>query len=952
MHEGNGLRVLYTNSDQFVNKRDDLCMLISGSEPDLIFITEVIPKAQVMPIAPALLELPGFTMYCNFDPGGLNLGRSGKRGICMYVSTTLKATQVYFPDCPFEEQMWLQLPLTGSDRLLLGCIYRSPSGTGQDVDDLVQLLEHAVTAGNSHMFVSGDFNMPQIDWELGRSVAPEGHYTHRFVHATQDLFLHQHVLEPTRFRQGETAHTLDLIFTNEMGMAKNLQYCPGLGCSDHVVICLDLMCYSARQESQDLRLNFNRANFDKLNEQLLEADWRDDENMTIEERYNTLKTTLTKFVEKSVPMARPKSKKKNLYINRAAIKLKKKKRALWQVYQHSQDAISYAQFTRCRNQLRKMTRRLRKDFEQSLASSVKKTPKAFWRYANSRMKTRSTIGNLRNADGSVASIDADKANTLNRFFSSTFVSENTSTIPVLPDASSDVPALETVDFPTHLVEQKLASLRPSSSPGPDGLHPRLLAATAVSLAPHWAKIFKESMESGHLPKEWKAANVTPIFKKGDKQLPGNYRPISLTAIPCKVMESIIRDELMTHLIQSDQLHEAQHGFRPKRSCATQLLSTLDDWSKMVENGDSVDAVFLDFSKAFDSVPHMHLLRKLQQYGVSGRLLNWIEAFLVGRQQRVVVNGCASDWVAVTSGVPQGSVLGPLLFILYVNDLPAALQCPIKLFADDAKIYQSASRVPSDGQVLQTDLDVAVAWSTKWLLPFNKAKCSTLHFGRANARTDFSMQGTILKSVTVERDLGILVDSDLKFREQAASAVSKASQILAVIRRSFQLLDRTTLPLLFKTLVRPHLEYGNVAWGPFNRADQKLVERVQRRATRLVEEIRTEPYAERLRLLGLPSLYYRRRRGDMITVFQLLHGGVDLDPALFFTLSSTSTRGHQWKISKPEAVTRIRRNSFAVRVVNDWNALPNHVVSAATVNQFKARLDSHWAHLQYTVPHQD
>ena len=144
----------------------------------------------------------------------------------------------------------------------------------------------------------------------------------------------------------------------------------------------------------------------------------------------------------------------------------------------------------------------------------------------------------------------------------------------------------------------------------------------------------------------------------------------------------------------------------------------------------------------------------------------------------------------------------------------------------------------------------------------------------------------------------------------------------------------------------------MAWGPFNRADQKLVERVQWRATRLVEEIRTEPYAERLRLLGLPSLNYCRRRGDMITVFQLLHGGVDLDPALFFTLSSTSTRGHQWKISKPEAVTRIRRNSFAVRVVNDWNALPNHVVSAATVNQFKARLDSHWAHLQYTVPHQD
>ena len=225
------------------------------------------------------------------------------------------------------------------------------------------------------------------------------------------------------------------------------------------------------------------------------------------------------------------------------------------------------------------------------------------------------------------------------------------------------------------------------------------------------------------------------------------------------MELIIHGEPMTHLSQSDQLHEAQHGFRPKCSYMNQVLSTLDDWSKMVENGDQ----------------YVHLLRKLQQYGVSGRLLNWIKAFLVGRQKRVVVNGHASDWVAVASGVPQGFVLGPLLFILHVNDLPAALQCPIKHFADDAKVYQSI-RVPSDGQLLQTDLDVAVAWSIMWFLRFNKAKCCTLHFGRADARTDFSIQGTLLKSVTVEHDLGILADSGLKFRQQAASVVSKASQI--------------------------------------------------------------------------------------------------------------------------------------------------------------------------------
>ena len=211
----------------------------------------------------------------------------------------------------------------------------------------------------------------------------------------------------------------------------------------------------------------------------------------------------------------------------------------------------------------------------------------------------------------------------------------------------------------------------------------------------------------------------------------------------------------------------------------------------------------------------------------------------------------------------------------------------------------------------------------------------------------------MEQSTEERDLGVIVDADLKFRQHAAAAVTKASQMLVVIKRSFTLLDPTTVPLLYKSLVRPHLEYGNLAWGPFNRADQKLIERVQRRATRLVEGIRHLPYPERLRSLGLPSLYYRRRRGDMIQVYQVLHGGVDLEPDVLFTLDTRSrTRGHPWKLEKPRAVCRARRNAFAIRVINDWNALPFHVVSAESVSSFKERLDSFWLHLAYTVPNED
>lgn len=465
-------------------------------------------------------------------------------------------------------------------------------------------------------------------------------------------------------------------------------------------------------------------------------------------------------------------------------------------------------------------------------------------------------------------------------------------------------------------------------------------------------IFRRSLDTGTIPDEWMMGEVTPIFKKGCKQSPANYRPVSLTSVPCKVLESIVRDRIMSHLTSSGLMHDAQHGFRPRRSCATQLLVALEHWTRAFEDGDPVDVIYLDFRKAFDSVPHRRLLCKVGALGITGDLLRWIGAFLAGRKQRVVVRGCKSSWVPVTSGVPQGSVLGPLLFLAFVNDLPEAVRCGIQLFADDAKLYRPVS-APDDSRMLQMDLDNLAAWSSTWQLAFNVSKCKSLHFGRTNQHSAYTLNDTQLEQASEERDLGIIVDVDLKFRQHAASAVARATRILAVIRRSFRLLDKTTLPMLFKTLVRPHLEYGNVIWGPFNRADQKLVERVQRRATKLVVEVRHLPYTERLRYLGLPSLYYRRRRGDMIQVYQVLHGGVDVAADIFFSPAVTSrTRGHPWKLQKPRANHRTRRQVFSTRVVNDWNGLPHTVVTSDTVNQFKSRLDSHWKHFAHTIPHQD
>ena len=409
--------------------------------------------------------------------------------------------------------------------------------------------------------------------------------------------------------------------------------------------------------------------------------------------------------------------------------------------------------------------------------------------------------------------------------------------------------------------------------------------------------------------------------------------------------------MMSFFVDQNILSDHQHGFRPRRSCSSQLLEVLNVWSKEIECSNPVDAIYVDFQKAFDTVPHQRLLNKLRSYGITGKLLTWIAAFLSNRRQQVVLEGHHSGWIEVASGVPQGSVLGPLLFLVYVNDLPDAVRAGVQLFADDAKLYSSVPSA-SDAANLQADLRALSVWSSKWLMSFNLSKCKVLHFRHANQEFQYMLGDSAFANAAVEKDLGIYIDKDLKFRKQASSAVAKATQVLAVIRRSFALINETTLPLLFKTLVRPHLEYGNLIWGPFNRADQRLIERVQRRATRLVECIRHQPYVKRLKHLGLPSLYYRRRRGDMILTYQIFHGGIDVHPSEFLTLAKGATRGHPYKLVKPAATTRVRRHAFAVRVVNDWNSLPSHVVCAPSLNAFKARLDKHWVQSMFFLPDSD
>ena len=420
-----------------------------------------------------------------------------------------------------------------------------------------------------------------------------------------------------------------------------------------------------------------------------------------------------------------------------------------------------------------------------------------------------------------------------------------------------------------------------------------------------------------------------------------------------MLESIIRDRVMEHLESNRLLSECQHGFVPGRSCTTNLLACMEDWTLVLDEGRDVDTIYLDLAKAFDSVPHVRLLKKVEALGVHGQVLTWISDFLTGRRQRVSVNGSLSEWSSVLSGVPQGSVLGPILFVMFINDLPQAVSSLCKMYADDTKVYKPITSA-EDGLTLQEDLDRLVDWADRWQLRFNADKCSVLHMGRKKPQCSYTMrkhggvERTALRESDMERDLGVHVDSTLSFSRHIEIQVNKANRILGLIRRSFEYLDCEAMKLLFTSLVRPHLEFGNIVWSPRLEKDKKLVEGVQRRATKVVGGMKDIPYEQRLARMKLPSMMYRRIRGDLIETFKYTHSMYKIECKGFVNNTDSTTRGHRYKLKKARSNTTLRQTFFSQRVVDRWNGLPSEVVDAPSLNSFKNRLDAHMKDYVYCV----
>ena len=468
----------------------------------------------------------------------------------------------------------------------------------------------------------------------------------------------------------------------------------------------------------------------------------------------------------------------------------------------------------------------------------------------------------------------------------------------------------------------------------------------ITITPFLVQLFNSSLHLNFIPSQWKTAYITPIFKKGDQTKPKNYRPISLTSGFSRLFEIIFHKKILEHFHTHDLFSSNQFGFLPQRSSCSQMIKSVHDWYNNFSQGRLTHVLYTDISKAFDSVCHRKLYNVLKSYGISLRLVEWLYNFLKDRQHQVAINDFLSSPCNILSGIPQGSILGPLMFLIYLNDIDSCSNSfrentKISLFADDSKIYGN------DFSELQSSLNDLGEWLKDRHLKLAPEKCFSLHIGKHNtSHQSFFFNETCISSSQAIKDLGIYVTHNLKWTTHINYIYKRAKSTSYHILKFTKTKNIWTLLKLYTTYVRPKIEHNTPIWSPSLTQDVKKLENIQKHFTRSIFNrcnIPFNSYSNRLYQLNIHSLQYRRIYFDLITIFKIIHGisGLEFDDFFVRRSQPYMLRGNEFKI---DTINKYKsstwQNSFFVRAVKLWNALPNDISSSPSLNIFKSKLNNY------------
>lgn len=684
------------------------------------------------------------------------------------------------------------------------------------------------------LVVSGDFNMGDIGWLSDGPLSASNEGSRQFCDTISDCSLSQMVSFPTR-----GTRILDLVVTSHPGLVQQVTCVPVL--SDHCGISVLLRRPLARTDDclPVVKPLWSAVDWPRVVASLEDELVSVTSSQDVDQSWNCLSAAILKTIATQVPS---KTIRKREAFPREIVKLLRRKERAYKAWRRYQSEANRERYRELQARAQRECRRFHSSKVTRVAEIMKEDPRPFWRFVRQLRVDSSSIPPL--VSGSkIFSSPSEKANLLRSTFGQVCQPRaglGDSKSPFCP-ANIAHTAMERVVVDDLGVLHLLMKIKTSKASGPDKIPGIFLREACFGLYKAVASLFKLCLQQRRVPTAWKQANVHPIFKKGDKSDPGNYRPIALLSILSKQFEHVIARAISQHLNLNSLIDPRQHGFRRGRSTETALTSVRHRWAGFLDQTySSVDALFLDFSKAFDTVNHHLLLLKLRANGISEDVVDLIRNYLTGRTQRVVVDGAFSDPYPVSCGVPQGSILGPLLFTVFINDLFKAVTrgSGINAYADDTLLYRSITHA-SDIASLQADLQAVEKWATLWNLQFNVSKCACMRISlNQRARSmyppaSYTLNGATLANVAQTRYLGVVLQDNFRLTRHYFEVVNACNRLIGLLKRNISAASRAAKRTAYIALVRSRLDYACAVYDPHEITHIEHIEAVQNRGARFI-----------------------------------------------------------------------------------------------------------------------